>query len=115
VLQGATGLALASLEGGGDGIVPGPANVFPGTLAELYDAHRDGDHARAIELAGDIVIPLLSIYDSVPFVSALKYLVSLTGHEVGPPLLPLPELNDTQRHDLRERYDTLVQRAAKRY
>jgi 4-hydroxy-tetrahydrodipicolinate synthase len=115
VLQGATGLALASLEGGGDGIVPGVANVFPGALAGLYDAHRNGDHARAIELAGDIVTPLLSAYDRVSFVSALKYLVSLTGHEVGPPLLPLPELSDTQRHDLQERYETIAQQAAQRY
>lgn len=114
VLQGTTGLALASLGYGGDGIVPGLANVFPGALSELYDAHRNGEHARAVELATDVANPLLSAYDGVPFVSALKFLVSLTGHEVGPPLLPLAELRDAQRRALREQYDTVAQRATRR-
>lgn len=114
VLQGATGLALSSLEGGGDGIVPGPANVFPGAFSELYDAHRNGDHAQAIELASDVANPILGAYDGLPFVSALKYLVGLTGHDVGPPLVPLPELSDAQRHALRERYDTVARRTPRR-
>ncbi|HET7324138.1 MAG TPA: dihydrodipicolinate synthase family protein, partial [Halococcus sp.] len=113
VLQGATGIALASLEGGGDGIVPGLANVFPSALTELYETYRNGDHARAIEVASDVANPLLSAYDGLPLVSALKYLVELTGHEVGPPLLPLPELSDAQRHTLRERYNTVAQQVAR--
>jgi 4-hydroxy-tetrahydrodipicolinate synthase len=108
VLQGATELAVASLDVGADGIVAGPANVFPGPLAALYDAHRRGDRDRAVGLCNDVAAPVVSATGDVPTAAAIKFLCSLAGVDVGGPLPPLPELSDEQREGLRRCYDAVA-------
>lgn len=114
VFQGATELAVASLDLGADGIVAGPANVAPAALAEVYDTHRAGDRDRAVELMNDVVLPLLEVTDDVPTAAALKYLLGLADCPVGDPLPPLPQLTDDEREALRERYDDLFGHDASR-
>nr|WP_276306190.1 dihydrodipicolinate synthase family protein [Halomarina sp. PSR21] len=104
VLQGSTELAVTSLDAGADGIIAGPANVFPGVLADVYDAHHSGDRDRAVELMNTVVNPVLTATSDLPTAAALKYLLTLTECETGAPLPPLPQLDDSEQQALRRCY-----------
>ena len=110
VIQGITTLAAASLDAGSDGLVTGTANVFPGAMADLYDAHVAGDRERVTRLLKDVVIPISSAHDGIPTAVALKFLVRWSGTEVGPPLLPLPELSSEEEQRLADAYDAVAGR-----
>ncbi|MFC6734246.1 MULTISPECIES: dihydrodipicolinate synthase family protein [unclassified Haladaptatus] len=110
VIQGITALALSSLDAGADGVIGGPANVFPGLLAELYDAYERGDRDRAVTLMNDVVNPLVSTYASLPTPVAIKFLARWGGHEVGPPLVPLSGLTRNQEQRLVDAYETVESR-----
>lgn len=107
VFQGATQLATASLDVGSDGLIAGPANVFPAEMAALYEAHASGDLARAQALMQDVVAPFVSATSDVPTAAAMKHLLELDGLAVGDPLPPLPELTNAERQALAEAYRTV--------
>ncbi|WP_254546828.1 dihydrodipicolinate synthase family protein [Halomarina pelagica] len=111
VVQGITALGAASLDAGADGIVAGAANVFPAAMAELYDAHVDGDRERVARLCNDVAIPISTAHDGLPTTAALKFLVRWSGVEVGPPLLPLPELSPEEERRLADAYDAVAARS----
>lgn len=50
LLSGADTTVLQALDSGADGLIPGLANVRPDLFAELLQAHRAGDRARATVL-----------------------------------------------------------------
>ena len=108
VFQGATGLATASLDAGSDGLIAGPANVFPAELATLYEAYRRDDLSTARRLMREVVTPFVSATSDVPTAAAMKHLVALDGLDIGGPLPPLPELTDAQRESLAECYRTIT-------
>ena len=62
VLQGHEHLGAASLRMGGDGLVPGLANVAPALLVELRAAASRGDGAACTRIQGKIV-DLCAIYE----------------------------------------------------
>lgn len=107
VFQGASELAIASLDAGADGMIAGPANVFPRAVARLYDSYRAGDRTRAEELMNRVVNPVVSATSDVPTAAAIKYLVGLSGYDIGGPLPPLPELEESQRKALRQCYESV--------
>ncbi|WP_416840374.1 dihydrodipicolinate synthase family protein [Haloferax sp. DFSO52] len=104
VLQGSTELAVSSLDTGADGIIAGPANVFPGVLADVYNEHAAGNRDRAVELMNHVVNPILTATSEVPTAAGLKYLLTLTELETGSPLPPLPQLDESERAALRQSY-----------
>lgn len=108
VFQGATQLAAASLDAGADGVVAGPANVFPAQLSALYGAHRRGETRRVRELMAGVVHPLVSATAPVPTAAGMKHLVSRRGFDIGRPLPPLPDLAERERASIDECYDHIV-------
>ncbi|MFB6135918.1 MAG: dihydrodipicolinate synthase family protein, partial [Halobacteriaceae archaeon] len=101
VLQGHTAAAVAALDLGADGVVAGEANVRPGALAAVYDAHERGDRDRAADLHRERVAPVTHAVTDGPVLPSLKFLAGRAhGVDVGPPLLPLPELDDDRRAEL---------------
>jgi 4-hydroxy-tetrahydrodipicolinate synthase len=108
ILQGATELAVASLDVGADGVVAGPANVFPDALAELYESHRRGDRDRAVDLLEAVANPVVSATADLPTAAGIKHLCSLAGLDLGAPLPPLPELSDDQRRRLGRCYEEVA-------
>jgi len=110
VLQGATQLATASLDLGGDGLIAGPANVFPSAMADLYEAYARGDLPEARRLMRTVVTPLVSATSDVPTAAAVKHLVGLRGPDIGTPLPPLPELTDDEREALTATYQRITRR-----
>ncbi|MFC6976757.1 dihydrodipicolinate synthase family protein [Halomicroarcula sp. GCM10025709] len=110
IFQGATQLATASLDLGADGLIAGPANVFPGALAELYEAYAADDLLEARRLMQTIVTPFVTATSDVPTAAGIKHLSALHGLDIGEPLPPLPELTDDERASLRATYNRITER-----
>ena len=108
VFQGATGLATASLDLGTDGLIAGPANVFPGAMVRLYEAYDRGELTTARRVMQTVVTPFVSATSDVPTATATKHLVGLSGLDIGGPLPPLPELSHDDRQRLSECYQEII-------
>jgi len=111
VLPGLPEMTVQALDFGADGAVAGPADVFPAAVTEVYDEYVAGDRARAVERLNRVVMPLLGAVRSMPTVPALRHLVTRRGFDVGPPLAPLPRLDDEQRCRLDAVYDRVLTRS----
>jgi len=107
VFQGATELATASLDFGTDGLIAGPANVFPTAMVRLYEAYDRGDLETARRLMQTVVIPFVNATSDIPTATATKHLVGLAQLDIGGPLPPLPELTRGDRQRLSERYNEI--------
>jgi 4-hydroxy-tetrahydrodipicolinate synthase len=105
VLQGNEALAAASLLQGGDGMVPGLANVVPGLFVALQAA---ADRGAAVECATlqQRIARLAALYRPGPWLAALKAACAMRGIGNGrpaPPLLPAaPADQEAVRALLRE-------------
>lgn len=110
LFNGMTATAVASLDLGIDGIIAGPANVFPAALTELYEAHQRNDDRVVSRLSRELVMPLVSTYQEMPTAAAIKYLVSLHGTDIGGPLPPLPRLSSGETQRLTDCYERVCKR-----
>lgn len=111
VYQGSTQLAITALDMGATGLVAGPANVFPDQIAELYASYRHGDRQKAVQIHNSVVTPLLSGLNGITTAIGLKYVLSLAGRDVGPPLSPLSPLSEEQRQTVKSRYHQVLESA----
>lgn len=109
VFQGATELAAASLDLGADGLIAGPANVFPAPLVELYEAHARGETATVRRLTREVVFPTVRSYRDLPTAAAIKHLVGLARFDIGEPLPPLAPLSAAQRERLEDEYAAVAE------
>jgi 4-hydroxy-tetrahydrodipicolinate synthase len=93
VLQGNEPLSAASLLQGGDGLVPGLANVAPALYVALREAAAKGEADACARLQTNIV-DLAALHEQGHWLPALKAACSLLGLGAGvpaPPLLPCDE------------------------
>lgn len=90
VSQGAEGQALDALRLGADGLVPGVANLLPGTAVELFRAHREGrdDDARQAQQLIDQALTLHTVRPGVPAVKAVLSARGLCPLHVAAPFTP---------------------------
>lgn len=109
VFQGATELAVASLDLGASGLIAGPANVFPEAVARLYEAHRSRDHDEVERLMQLVVVPLVTATSDVPTAAGIKHLVGRNGLDIGEPLAPLPMLDEDECDRLDRAYRRVVE------
>ena len=110
VFQGSTDIAGAALNLGADGLIAGPANVFPAELAELYDAHARGDDATVNRILREVVVPIVSTYDDIPTAAAIKHLVRRNGLDIGDPLPPVAPVSHAEEQRLDAAYRAVVDR-----
>jgi dihydrodipicolinate synthase/N-acetylneuraminate lyase len=96
VLQGHEHLAAASLRLGGDGLVPGLANIVPALMVELRGAASRGDGAACTRLQGAI-LDLCAIHEVGHWLPALKAACAMIGIGSGVPALPLVPSTETER------------------
>jgi 4-hydroxy-tetrahydrodipicolinate synthase len=96
VLQGHESLAAASLLHGGDGLVPGLANVVPGLFTALRRAAGLGDATRCRELQREIE-DLTALHAQGHWLPALKAACALVGLGSGTPAPPLAPARETER------------------
>lgn len=79
---------LNTLSLGGDGSIPATANFAPELSVGIYQAFRQGNYAKAIELHRELAqLPLLYKLDS-PFISVVKEAIKRRGIEVSTEVLP---------------------------
>jgi len=76
-LSGNDDSALGFLGMGGVGTISVTANVAPALFAEMHDAHRDGDTARALEIQ-DLLFPLHRALFTDASPGPVKYALSRT-------------------------------------
>ncbi|WP_329150084.1 dihydrodipicolinate synthase family protein [Streptomyces niveus] len=93
VSQGAEGQALDALRLGADGLVPGVANLLPGTAVELFQAHGEGrdDDARRAQQLLDQALLLHTVRPGVPAVKAVLAARGLCPPHVAAPFTPCSE------------------------
>jgi 4-hydroxy-tetrahydrodipicolinate synthase len=97
VLQGVEHLAAASLLHGGDGLVPGLANVAPALFVAVRRAAAAGDAAECARLH-ERILELADIYGHTDhFLSALKGACAVIGIGNGLPAAPGIPATDAQR------------------
>jgi 4-hydroxy-tetrahydrodipicolinate synthase len=96
VLQGHEHLAAASLRLGGDGLVPGLANVVPALFVELRLAASRGDAATCTRIQAAI-LGLCEIHEVGHWLPALKAACAMVGIGTGIPALPLVASTEAER------------------
>lgn len=99
VLQGHEHLAAASLRLGGDGLVPGLANVVPALFVELRLAASRGDAAACTRIQGAI-LELCAIHEVGHWLPALKAACAMVGIGGGTPALPLVASTEAERREI---------------
>jgi 4-hydroxy-tetrahydrodipicolinate synthase len=100
VLQGNEALAAASLLQGGDGMVPGLANVAPDLFVALGAAADRGAADECAELQRRIA-RLAALYRQGPWLAALKAACALRGIGNGRPAPPLAPAAPADREAVR--------------
>lgn len=101
VLQGNEHLAAASLLQGGDGLVPGLANVAPALLVALRRAAARGDVAECVRLQAELT-SLGVIYEQGHWLRGLKAACSALGIGDGVPAPPLAPATPAQRRAVQD-------------
>ncbi len=96
VLQGYEHLSAASLLQGGDGLVPGSANVAPALFVALHQAAARGDAATCGRLQVEVE-DLASLHAHGHWLPALKAACSAIGIGNGLPAAPLLPATEDQR------------------
>lgn len=107
VLQGNPALGFPSLDAGADGIVAGPANLWPATTVAWDRAYRNDDHERATRLGQDVIMRTLRAKRGMATPAAFKHLLERVGFPVGEPLPPLTPLSSSERETLDAALDEL--------
>ncbi|MGO1591058.1 MAG: 4-hydroxy-tetrahydrodipicolinate synthase [Ancrocorticia sp.] len=101
VLMGRDTLIYPALAMGADGAIASTANIAPRLLSSLYNAFREGDHARALELQKKLS-PLRNLLDQATFPVVLKEGLRYAGVEAGQCFAPARELAPEFREPLQE-------------
>ena len=93
VLSGNDSLILPALVFGGKGGIAGCANVFPGTMVEIYEAYMAGDLERAMRVQ-DSIRPLRAVFQYGNPNTIIKIAAGLLGYPVGSCRKPFCQLSD---------------------
>jgi 1-pyrroline-4-hydroxy-2-carboxylate deaminase len=100
LLVGADDVLLELMLAGAKGWIAGYPNAFPATCVELYEACRDHDLERALELYR-MMHPLLRWDSRTEFVQAIKLSMDMAGRHGGPCREPRQALTDEQLQAIR--------------
>lgn len=106
VLSGNDSLILWNLLAGGQGGIAGISNLFPSTLASIYDLYQAGDLAAA-RVAQDSIRPIRDCMAMANPNSVVKRAANLMGYPLGPVRAPF------DIHD--EKIDAAIKETLKKY
>ena len=101
VLSGNDSLILPALVFGGQGGIAGCANVFPGTMVEIYEAFAAGDMERAMKVQ-DSIRTLRAVFKYGNPNTIIKIAAGLLGYPVGSCRRPFCQLSDEGMEALRK-------------
>jgi len=100
VLQGYEHLSAASLLQGGDGLVPGLANVAPALFVTLHRTAASGDASACARIQTEIE-DLSALHGHGHWLSALKAACAAIGIGTGVPAAPLAPADSDQRRSIK--------------
>ena len=101
VLSGNDSLILPALVLGGKGGIAGCANVFPGTMVEIYEAYQAGDLERAKKVQ-DSIRTLRAVFRYGNPNTIIKIATGLLGYPVGSCRKPFCKLSDEGMEQLKK-------------
>jgi N-acetylneuraminate lyase len=101
ILWGADEMLLAALATGAKGAVGSTYNIAAPLYRNIISAFEAGDLDQARRLQSRSVQMIRTIY-RFPFHSAMKEVLRVLGHELGPCRLPQPALSTADAQNLRE-------------
>jgi 4-hydroxy-2-oxoglutarate aldolase len=98
-LVGSASTLFESLQLGAVGAILALANAFPELCAEIYEASRAGDSAKAHSLAQKLIAPakMLGPRYGIP---GLKYTLDRLGYYGGPPRPPLLPVTEAAKREI---------------
>lgn len=111
VLQGNEAVASASLLLGGDGLIPGYANLVPELYVELRQTAARGDLAGCRRLQEQI--DGLAALGSIPDIKAALELMGLSGGTPAPPFAPCTDEQRARIGGVLDRYALLTPAASR--
>jgi 4-hydroxy-tetrahydrodipicolinate synthase len=98
---GSDEMLAPSLYVGGHGLIGGAVNLVPDVLSDIYGAFVDGDHARAVSLAGTVASANAASRVGT-FPAQMKAQYALKGLCDRYTAAPIPALTDAQMEQLRQ-------------
>lgn len=108
VLSGNDSLILWTLQAGGTGGISGIANLFPTTMARIYELWRDGDFAAAKRLQ-DMIRPIRDCLKYGNPNTVVKKALNLLGNPVGPCRQPFHKLSEKAEAEILKTLQTFYQ------
>lgn len=104
---------LNTLSLGGDGSIPATANFAPELSIGIYQAFKQGNYGKAIELHRKLAhLPLLYKLDS-PFVGVVKEALCLRGIEVSTDVLaPARPLSDEKKEQVKSMLNQVLDKSS---
>ncbi len=100
VLSGSGSTLFAALCAGAQGGILALANVAPWKCVEIFDAYRDGRWEEAAETQAEMV-PVNQAVTQRFSIPGVKTALDFLGYFGGKPRLPLEELTESQKDELR--------------
>jgi len=110
-LVGSASTLYESLEKGAVGAILALACAFPELCAEIYDASRAGESAKAHSLAQQLVAPA-KMFGPQYGIAGLKYALDRLGYFGGPSRPPLLPVSETARREIDSLLSNLTAQSA---
>jgi len=110
-LVGSASTLYESLEKGAVGAILALACAFPELCAEIYDASRAGESAKAHSLAQQLIAPA-KMFGPQYGIAGLKYALDRLGYFGGPPRPPLLPINESARREIDSLLSNLTAQSA---
>ncbi|TCL70037.1 4-hydroxy-tetrahydrodipicolinate synthase [Hydrogenispora ethanolica] len=108
VLSGNDSLILWTLQAGGTGGISGIANLFPATMARIYELWRQGDFAGAKQVQ-DSIRPIRDCLKLGNPNTVVKKAANLLGYPVGPCRRPFSGLSAKAEAEIRRTLEQYYQ------
>lgn len=114
MLTGREETLLSCLLMGAEGCMTATAGIFPEIMVGIYEAWKEGDLDRALELQRSILVIIRTMF-AAPFPIGFKLALELRGFEMGPPLLPPSHADAYQINTVRSRLRMLMEPLLQKY
>ncbi len=101
LIVGTEALFVSAFDAGATGTVCGMGNIFPETMANLYNAYLAGDRAKALE-AQRLVLRIRAVTKLGPTVPIMHEILKMRGVEAGYPRSPLIEIDSSLKSRVSE-------------
>lgn len=105
---------LSCLLMGANGCMTATAGIFPEIMVGIYEAWKEGDLDKALELQKLILVVIRTMF-AAPFPIGFKLALELRGIKMGPPLIPPSAADTFQINTVKSRLKMLIEPMIDKY